>query len=90
MIQVEAQQIPHSISILGAIEPMNPRRARIGMLSGGFVELRFQRMDYVRACSRIGAGIPAGGISPARSFCRTFSKVSAGAEPTSARESPAV
>ena len=89
MIHVEPNKIPHGIAVLGAIEPVNSWerpdwdvRRRLCRVAFPVHELRFARVAVS------GAGIPAGGISPARSFRRTFSRVSEGTEATAARESP--
>ena len=76
-VHVERQQIANGVGVLGAVEPMQRRRARIGVPRRRAIELRLERRrERRRAPPAAGFGAPSGGIMPVRSLRTTFSHMS--------------
>ncbi len=95
-LDVDGQQIADRVAVLGAIQPVNRRPARIGVCRSRAVERRLEesgeRGQLFRSSGR--SRTLGGGISPERTFRRTFSHAPASAltlvTSTCCRERPPV
>ena len=77
-VDVEREQVANGVGVLGAVEPMQRRRARDrdAARQRDRAALRAPRVNVSRAAGA-GFGAPSGGIMPVRSLRTTFSHTSA-------------
>ena len=84
-IDLDVQQIPDRVGVLGAVQPANQRRPRVGALARRAVQPALEPgNERGPLAARRGCGASAGGIMATRSLRTTASQIS-GSCPTCAR-----
>ena len=76
-VDVERQQIADGVGVLGAVQAMQRRRARIRLRAAARSSCASSAAVKASRAAGAGFGAPSGGIMPVRSLRTTFSHASA-------------
>ena len=89
-VDLQSQQIADRMAVLGPVEPMDGRRARIGVSRAPRSSAVTSHDASASYAAGSGLGRPGGGIARARSFRTTFSHASTSSSmyPTRSRSMP--